>query len=52
MLDILTGDSVLSAGQVWGVFTGSETDTIIRNIVLNIRLVRVIVAMLVGIALP
>lgn len=51
MLDILTGDSVLSAGQVWGVFTGSETDTITRNIVLNIRLVRVVVAMLVGIAL-
>ena len=51
MLDILTGDSVLSAGQVWGVFTGSETDTITRNIVLNIRLVRVAVAMLVGIAL-
>ena len=51
VLDILSGDSSLSVGQVWGVFTGSETDVTTRNIVLSIRFVRVVVAMLAGIAL-
>lgn len=51
VLDILSGDSTLSVGQVWGVFIGSETDVTVRNIVLSIRFVRVVVAMLVGIAL-
>lgn len=51
ILDMLSGDSTLSGKQVWGVFTGSETDVTTRNIVLSIRFVRVIVAMLAGIAL-
>lgn len=51
VLDLLSGDSAITAGQVWGVFTGSETDITTRNIVLSIRLVRVIVAILIGAAL-
>lgn len=51
IFDMLSGDSTLSGKQVWGVFTGSETDVTTRNIVLSIRFVRVIVAMLAGIAL-
>ena len=50
-LDLVSGDSALSVGQVWNVFTGNETDTTTRNIVLSIRLVRVIVAVLIGVAL-
>lgn len=49
--DVLAGDSNLSPGEVWGVFTGAETDTTVRNIVLSIRLVRVVVAVLIGMAL-
>lgn len=51
VLDLLSGDSALSVGQVWNVFTGNETDMTTRNIVLSIRLVRVIVAILIGVAL-
>ena len=51
VLDLLSGDSALSVGQVWNVFTGNETDMTTRNIVLSIRLVRVIVAVLIGVAL-
>ena len=50
-LDLVSGDSALSVGQVWNVFTGNETDMTTRNIVLSIRLVRVIVAVLIGVAL-
>ena len=48
VFDLLSGDTTLSAGQVWNVFTGNETDETTRNIVLSIRLVRVIVAILIG----
>lgn len=51
VLDLLSGDSALSARQVWSVFTGYETDMTTRNIVLSIRLVRVVVAILIGVAL-
>ena len=51
VFDLLSGDTTLSAGQVWNVFTGNETDETTRNIVLSIRLVRVIVAILIGVAL-
>ena len=51
VLDLLSGDSALSVGQVWNVFMGNETDMTTRNIVLSIRLVRVIVAVLIGVAL-
>lgn len=49
--DLLSGDSVISAGEVWGVLMGGDADAVTRNIVLNIRLVRVVVAMLVGMSL-
>ena len=45
--DVLAGDSALSPGEVWGVFAGRETDETVRNIVLSIRLVRVVVAVLI-----
>lgn len=48
---LVVGDSALSVGQVWNVFMGNETDMTTRNIVLSIRLVRVIVAVLIGVAL-
>lgn len=51
VLDLLSGDSDISAEQVWKVFTGEETDMTTRNIVLSIRLVRVAVAILIGVAL-
>ena len=51
VFDLLSGYTTLSAGQVWNVFTGNETDETTRNIVLSIRLVRVIVAILIGVAL-
>ena len=51
VFDLLSGDTTLSAGQVWNVFTGNENDETTRNIVLSIRLVRVIVAILIGVAL-
>ncbi len=49
--DVLAGDSALSPREVWGVFAGRETDETVRNIVLSIRLVRVVVAVLIGMAL-
>ena len=51
VLDLLSGDSALSVGQVWNAFMGNETNMTTRNIVLSIRLVRVIVAVLIGVAL-
>ena len=50
-LDLVSGDSALSVGQVWNAFMGNETNMTTRNIVLSIRLVRVIVAVLIGVAL-
>lgn len=49
--DLLAGDSPLSPGEVWGVFTGEATDETTRAIVLSIRLTRAAVAVLVGTAL-
>ena len=49
--DLLTGDSALGAETVWGVLTGSVTDETTRAIVLSIRMVRVVVAATVGVAL-
>ncbi|MFR4036555.1 MAG: iron chelate uptake ABC transporter family permease subunit [Butyricimonas faecalis] len=51
MLDLLSGDSALTIGEVWNALTGNEVDEITRNIVLSIRLVRTIVALLIGVAL-
>ena len=51
VLDLLSGDSALTVGEVWNALTGNEVDEITRNIVLSIRLVRTIVALLIGVAL-
>lgn len=51
VLDLLSGDSALTIGEVWNALTGNEVDEITRNIVLSIRLVRTIVALLIGVAL-
>ncbi len=50
-LNLLLGDSYLAPSRVWAVLTGGEVDELGRYIVLNVRLVRVLVAVLVGIAL-
>lgn len=49
--DLLSGDTAIPPGEIWAVFTGSGADPVTRNIVLSIRLVRVVVAVLVGAAL-
>lgn len=51
VVDILVGDSAINTSTVWNVLTGRESNTVIVNVVVSIRLVRVIVAMLVGAAL-
>lgn len=49
--DMVTGDTFIPISKVWAVFTGSECDEMTRNILLSIRLLRVIVAALIGVAL-
>ena len=49
--DLLTGDSPLPAGAVWDALAGNAADETTRAIVLSIRLVRAVVAVLVGAAL-
>lgn len=51
MLNLFTGDSNLPVSKVWSILSGGEDDGITRDIIISIRLVRTIVAMLVGIAL-
>ena len=49
--DMVTGDTFIPISKVWAVFTGGECDEMTRNILLSIRLLRVIVAALIGVAL-
>lgn len=49
--DIVVGSVNLSLSQVLGVITGSTTDETVRSIVIDIRLVKAVMAMLAGIAL-
>lgn len=49
--DIVVGSVNLSLAQVLGVMTGSTTDETVRSIVIDIRLVKAVMAMLAGIAL-
>lgn len=51
VLDLMTGDSMLSPGQVWAALTGVGGDELTSHIVLSVRLVRAVVAVLVGMAL-
>ena len=49
--DMVTGDTFIPVSKIWAVFTGGECDEMTRNILLSIRLLRVIVAALIGVAL-
>ena len=49
--DMVTGDTFIPISKIWAVFTGGECDEMTRNILFSIRLLRVIVAVLVGVAL-
>lgn len=51
ILELISGSTRLSAADVIGVFTGSNTDSSERTIVMNIRLPRTIAAALLGGAL-
>ena len=51
MVDLCIGDTHISVTKVWASLTGGECDEITRNIILHIRLTRVVVAGLVGMAL-
>lgn len=51
LTDILVGDSSLPPSRVWDVITGSEKDEAVVNVVISLRLVRTVVALLVGAAL-
>lgn len=49
--DLAVGSVALSPGEVWGALTGAESDPTVRNIVLNIRLLKAVTALLAGAAL-
>lgn len=51
LTDIGTGDTYIPLSKVWAVLTGGECDEMTRNILINIRFVRVVVAALIGISL-
>lgn len=51
VVDIFVGDSGIAPSKVWDVLVGNEKDKVMVNVVISIRLVRVIVAVLVGAAL-
>lgn len=51
VVDIFVGDSGIASSKVWDVLVGNEKDKVMVNVVISIRLVRVIVAVLVGAAL-
>lgn len=50
VLDLMTGDSTLLPGQVWTALTGGG-DELTSHIVCSVRLVRAVVAVLVGMSL-
>ena len=49
--DLAVGSVALSPSEVWGALTGAESDPTVRNIVLNIRLLKAVTALLAGAAL-
>ena len=50
-IDMMVGSVAISAGDVWAALTGGECNPITRKIVLDIRLMKAIVAILAGAAL-
>ena len=50
-IDMMVGSVAISAGDVWAAITGGECNPITRKIVLDIRLMKAIVAILAGAAL-
>lgn len=51
VLDLSVGAVYIPLSDVWNALTSSNADRLVRNIVLNIRLVKAIVALLAGAAL-
>ena len=51
LLDLMTGDVTLPAADVWAALTGSGDDALTAHIVRSVRLVRGVVAVLVGLSL-
>ena len=51
LVDLAVGSVHLSLKDVWNVFWGNECDSVTRNIILNIRLNKAVVALLAGAAL-
>ena len=51
IVDIAVGSVNLSLDAIWGVLTGTTTQSAIRSIVIDIRLVKAIMAILAGAAL-
>ncbi len=50
-VDMLTGDLPISVGDMWSALTGGDCDPMVRDIVLKIRVVKSVVALLVGVSL-
>lgn len=50
-IDIMVGSVGIAIGDVWAALTGSDCDPITRKIILDIRLMKAIVAILAGAAL-
>ncbi len=51
LLDLSVGSSLISLREVWAALIGGECSEMVAKIVINIRLVKAIVALLAGIAL-
>ncbi|MEG1623131.1 MAG: iron ABC transporter permease [Alistipes sp.] len=50
-LDLMVGAVNITATDLWAIFTGGDVDPILRNIVLQIRLTKALVALFAGAAL-
>jgi iron complex transport system permease protein len=51
VLNLFIGDSDIPASKIWAVLFGNESDKTTVNIILSLRLLRTIVAILIGVAL-
>ena len=51
VIDLMTGDSALPVGEVWAVLSGEPCSELTRQIVFSVRLLRAVVAVLVGVSL-
>ena len=51
VLNLFVGDSDVPASKVWAVLFGGNVDSVTSDIVLSIRMVRTLVAVLIGVAL-